>query len=109
MNDPALEGLWKHVLANWDDDRAHGVFLEHCQRTEQLLEAAVRYRGMAGDHQRGALAKKKLDAVTVLAMAKLETSRRSDRPARSRAGAFGLIAFFVLATIGLLVFLGVQR
>lgn len=109
MTDPALESLWKHVLANWDDDRAHGAFLELCQRNDQLLEAAVRYRGMAGDHQRGAVAKKKLDAVTALAMAKLESRRRSDRPAQSRAGAFGLIAFFVLATIGLLLFLGVQR
>ena len=45
-DDPAFVTLWEHVLENWDDDRAHVAFLEHCRHTEQLLPAAVRYRKM---------------------------------------------------------------
>jgi hypothetical protein len=42
-------------------------------------------------------------------MAKLESRRRSDRPARSRLGGVILILLFVAATIALLVLLAGQR
>ncbi len=105
MTDPALEALWKNVLDNWDEDKAHGAFLEHCQNADQLVKAAVRYRGMSGDHERGEAAKKRLQGVAILAMAKLE-SERTKRP-RSRGGLGGwvLVAFFVTATVLLLVYL----
>lgn len=107
--DPALEALWKRVVESWDDEAAHAAFLEHCRRSEGLVEAAVRYRGMVGDHARSAGAKKKLDAVLLLAMAELEVSRPRERKSASHAASYALIAFFVVATIGLLAYSGALR
>ena len=81
MNDAALETLWKHVLDRWDDEAAHRAFLEHCRLSDRLVEAAVRYRGMKGDHTRGALAEKKLAAIAALALTRLEAERS---PARAK-------------------------
>jgi hypothetical protein len=75
MVDSTLELLWKHVVDHWDEDAAHAVFLQHCQATEQLAEAAARYAGMRGDRDRGEAAKKRLEAVTVLATSALIASR----------------------------------
>ena len=107
--DPTLEALWKKVVDHWDDEHAHAAFLDYCRRGERLVEAAVRYRGMAGDHSRSVVAKKKLDAVAMLAMAELEVSRRKSRPPASHAGSYAMIAFFLVATLGLLAYLGVMR
>lgn len=102
MTDPVLEALWKRVLDDWESDAAHGAFLQHCQSTEQLLEAAVRYRGMSGDRDRGPSAEKRLQAVAFLAMAELETAR-SHRPAKQgNAGRWALIVFFVGASLAIL-------
>jgi hypothetical protein len=101
MSDTALEALWKNVLNHWEDEKAHGAFLEQCQRAGMLVEAAVRYRGMAGDRKRGPSAQKRLNSVALLAMAELEQHRTTEHQARSRAGSLVLIIFFVAATIGL--------
>ncbi|HVU04445.1 MAG TPA: hypothetical protein VHE30_21960 [Polyangiaceae bacterium] len=95
MSDAVLEALWKKVLDAWDDEAAHGAFIEHCRATDRLLEAAVRYRGMAGDHVRGAAADKRLKAIALLAVASLETERST--PARNHSGAVSvvLILFFL--------------
>lgn len=107
--DPTLEALWKKVVDHWDDEHAHTAFLEYCRRGERLVEAAVRYRGMVGDHARSTVAKRKLDAVAMLAMAELEVSRQKPRPPERHAGSYAMIAFFLLATVGLLAYLGVMR
>ena len=107
--DPALEALWKRVVDAWDDDAAHAAFLEHCRSNERLVEAAVRYRGMVGDHARSAAAKKKLDAVALLAMAQLDVARQRERRPAKHAGSYAMIAFFLVATVGLLAYLGVVR
>ena len=83
MSDAALEALWKNVVDRWDDEHTHGAFLEHCQNTDQLVEAAVRYRGMAGDRERGDAAQKRLQGVAILAMAKLGHDHDGD-PMRLR-------------------------
>lgn len=99
LSDSALEALWKRCVEDWSDDAAHGAFIEHCHATEQLLEAAVRYRGMAGDHARGPSASKRLEAIAFLALANLETAR-TPRPRSARLGAqIALIVIFVGATI----------
>ena len=105
MTDPALEALWKQVLDRWDDDKAHGAFLEHCRTTDQLVEAAVRYRGMAGDRKRGESAQKRLQGVAILAMSELESARTTHPPGRSRLGSLLLMAFFLAASITLLLYL----
>jgi hypothetical protein len=109
MADSALETLWKHALDHWDSEAAHRAFLEHCQKTEQLVEAAVRYRGMKGDHARGPVAERKLTAITALAFAQLESARTPERPKRSRAMSFVLIVLFIAGTLGLLAYLGPPR
>jgi len=109
MADSALETLWKHALDHWDNDAAHRAFLEHCQKHGQLVEAAVRYRGMKGDHARGAVAEKKLAAITALALARLETARSPNRRKQGRWLGLVLVALFVAATLGLLAYLGPVR
>jgi len=103
--DPALEALWKNVITNWDHDSAHHAFLDHCQRHEALDEAAVRYRGMKGDRDRGPGAEKRLTAVLMLAMSKLEVSRKAPEPRRSGAAKLILIAFFLLGSLLMLAYL----
>ena len=99
MSDPALEALWKQVLDDWADEARHGAFLEYCRATDQLLEAAVRYRGMSGDRSRGVRAEKALSAVAVLAVAKLDQHRSP--PPRKSAARWILVAFFLVATFAL--------
>ena len=109
MNDAGLEVLWKHVTSHWDDEAAHRAFLEHCRVNDRLVEAAVRYRGMKGDHARGALAEKKLAAIAALALTRLETER-SRTPAKRGSGlSYLLIALFVAGTAGLLAYLDASR
>lgn len=102
--DPALEVLWKNVLDRWENEAAHHAFLDHCQRHEALDDAATRYRGMKGDRERGPIAEKRLNAVLLLAMSKLEASR-SDRAASRPIGKLVLIAFFLSGSLALLWFL----
>ena len=66
-HDAVLDALWARVLGAWDDPRAHGALLEHAVRAEGLPEIARRYRALTDDPDRGAVAKKKLDAIVVAA------------------------------------------
>jgi hypothetical protein len=105
MVDAAFEALWKSVLDRWDEERAHGAFLEYCQATEQLAEAAARYRGMTGDRERAAVAEKRLAGIAIVALAKLHATRSPvARPGR-RLGGLVLVACFGLAAAGLLAYL----
>ena len=104
--DPALEALWKNVLDRWELDAAHRAFLDHCQARDALDEAAVRYRGMRGDRERGAGAEKRLNAVLMLAMAKLEVQRGEPQlVASSSLGKLLLVAFFLIGSLLVLWYL----
>lgn len=103
--DPALEALWKHALEHWDNDAAHHAFLQHCERTQALDQAAMRYRGMKGDHERGPGADKRLKAVLMLAMSKLEVSRAEPKAASSVLTKVVLILFFLLGSLVVLGYL----
>lgn len=107
--DPVLEALWKRVLDAWDDDATHAAFLDYCQKSDRLVDAAVRYRGMTGDRSRAPVAEKKLKAVAVLAMTRLEVARQGERRPPARTFSYVLIGFFLLATLGLLAYLGRVR
>ena len=109
QRDPVLEALWKRVTDDWASEDAHQKFLEYCRVREQLVEAAVRYRGMAGDHARAEVAEKKLKAVALLAVAQLQASRTEAPAARNQRGNYLLIAVFLLATFGLLAYLSATR
>jgi hypothetical protein len=109
MVDAAFEALWKSVLDRWQDERAHGAFLEYCQVTNQLAEAAARYRGMKGDRDRSAIADQRLAGIAIVALAQLHATRSpAPRPSR-RFGNLMLIACFALAAIGLLAYLASSR
>jgi hypothetical protein len=103
--DPVLEALWKNVLDRWDNDAAHHAFLEHCRIYDALDEAAVRYRGMKGDHDRGPGAEKRLTAVLMLAMSKLEVSRAEPKAASSAVTKLVLILFFLVGSLLVLRYL----
>ena len=109
MLDAALEALWKQVVDNWDDDKPHGAFLEHCRQTNQLAEAAARYRGMTGDRVRGAAAQKRLDGVAVLAMAALESTRTAELSRRGSGSSLVVLLVFAALTLGLVGYLYVGR
>jgi hypothetical protein len=109
VSDAALETLWKHVLDHWEDEAAHRAFLEQCRVSDRLVEAAVRYRGMKGDHVRGPLAEKKLTAIAALALTRLEANRSPARAKRSAFVSYVLIALFFAGTAGLLAYLDGQR
>lgn len=109
FSDPALEALWKNVLDHWEDDAPHLAFLEYCREKGSLAEAAVRYRGMTGDRERGPIAEKRLKGVAVLAMAQLESTRTPDTVAKRRAGSLVALLLLIAATLGLLVYLALPR
>ncbi len=104
-SDPNLELLWKKVVDDWDNDKAHALFLEHCRATGALPEAAARYRGMAGDRERGPTAEKRLSAVLALALAQLETLRSP--PAEQKKHARGLVwvLLFIAGIVALSIYL----
>jgi hypothetical protein len=77
--DAGREALWKQVVNRWDDPATHGAFLQYCQRTGALSEAAARYRGMSGDHARGEEARRRLAGVVILATQALEVTRSPAR------------------------------
>jgi hypothetical protein len=94
LTDATLEAFWKNVLDNWDKDAAHAQFLQHCQSTQQLAEAAARYAGMRGDRDRGPVARKRLEAVTVLAATSLVSTREDRVPTLPRWFTFVVLFFF---------------
>lgn len=102
VTDPVLDTHWKRVLDDWNDDTAHGAFLEYCEKSDQLLEAAVRYRGMAGDRTRGPSAEKRLAAISMLALSKLESARSVRRSSASRVPQIVLVIFLLASIFSLL-------
>src|SRR3954468_1899090 len=105
MTDAAFEALWKSVLDRWQDERVHGAFLDYCQTTDQLAEAAARYRGMKGDRDRSAVAEQRLAGIAIVALAKLHATRSPVVASGRRIGGLILAGCLGLATAGLLAYL----
>ena len=103
--DPAFDALWKSVLDRWSEDRAHGAFLEYCDATDQLAEAAARYRGMKGDRDRSEIAEKRLAAIAIVAIAKLEATRSPARQGARNGGYLLLAAALGAGLVGLVAYL----
>ena len=102
MSEPVVEALWKNVVDDWDNDAAHVAFLEHCRVSDQLLEAAVRYRGMTGDRARAPSAEKRLEGVALMALSQLEATRTTPRQARRQTAKLMLIFIFLSASLAML-------
>ena len=103
-DDPAFEILWAHVLDNWDDDKAHLAFLEHCQQQDRLLPAAKRYKSLAESEPHQPEAERRLKAVAALAMAKMAQSRTDPSGAKRQAGRLVALIFLIATATGLLIF-----
>lgn len=101
--DPAdravLDALWTGVINGWDDDDRHRKFLDHAREIGALMEAARRYGSLKDDPARGAVAKKRLAAITLLATNELYATRTS-RPTRKAPG--WLVALAVIICVVLL-------
>ena len=108
MGDETLELLWKNALDHWDDDKPHVAFMTYCQNADQLAEAAARYKGMTGDRERGEAAKKWLQGIAMLAIARLESTRTHAPRARRWAGSLLLAAMFLAAALALALHLAAQ-
>jgi hypothetical protein len=105
VGDATLEALWKNALDRWEEDKAHSAFLDYCQETDQLAEAAARYKGMTADRDRGESAQKRLQGIALLAIARLEATRTKSPQAKRQAGSLLLVAVFVAATVALIFYL----
>jgi hypothetical protein len=94
-NDPILEALWKRVVEAWDDEKTHAALIEHAMREQRLPEIAGRYRALSEDPERGAAAKKKLDAIVLAAtqmLMSMKTPKSEKVPLPITLSAFGVCA-----------------
>ena len=105
VGDETLEALWKNTLDHWEEDKAHSAFLSYCQESDQLAEAAARYKGMTADRDRGQSAQKRLQGIAMLAIARLEATRTRSYQARRQAGGMLLVVVFIAATVALIFYL----
>ena len=105
VGDETLELLWKNALDHWNDDKPHAAFLTYCQHTDQLAEAAACYKRMTGDRDRGEAAKKRLQGIALLAIARLESTRSRSPRVKRQTGRLLLAAAFLAATVALILYL----
>jgi hypothetical protein len=102
VEDPLLAALWKKVSDDWDNEAAHGAFLEHCIRTQNLPYAAGLYRAIKEENsERSEKAKKKIDAIVIAAMQMMNQAKTPADPRNNRWLSF--VAFLI--SLGLLVYL----
>lgn len=105
---PAFEALWAHVLEHWQDDKAHRTFLEHCQTHDRLPAAAKRYRELAQSAAHQTQATRQLNAITLLALARMEQTRSGPTVAKRQAGRLVALIFLVAMATSLLIFYGLR-
>jgi uncharacterized membrane protein len=97
--DPAVDALWKQVEEDFEDERRHRAFLESAQGAGQLALAASRYRQAAEDDPaRREAVERRLEQITVLALAQLD-SLKAERVARRRLGPGFLIVLVTLPAL----------
>ena len=80
--DPILEGLWARTLEAWDDEKRHAAMLEHALREKELPDLAARYRALQDDPEKGAIAKKRIDAL-VNAATQMLFAMKTPRPSKT--------------------------
>ncbi len=111
MSDPdraIIDALWGKVVQDFSSAKPHQAFLEQCQRSDQLVEAARRYREHKDslpkdDEQSRSEADKHLDAIAIRAIARLDESRSSPEPSRLMRVLSVLIAMLTLIAVTILM------
>lgn len=96
--DAVLEALWKRVLEAWDDEKAHAALIEHAMREQRLPETAGRYRALVEDPDKGAVAKRKLDAI-VIAATQMLMAMKTPKPGKGVPIPITLSAFGICAVL----------
>ena len=86
------------MLDAWDDEKTHAALIEHAMREQRLPDIAGRYRSLVEDPDRGALAKKKLDAI-VLAATQMLMAMKTPKPGKGVPVPITLSAFGVCAVL----------
>ena len=81
-DDDPLELLWRRALEEWDDDKRHAALLELALSAERLPDLAGKYRSLEKDPERGARAKKRLDAI-VMAATQMLLAMKTPPPPKS--------------------------
>lgn len=106
--DPILEALWAKALTDWDQPSVHEAFIKHCVESEQLGEAAGRYKskvhpdGPDHDDAEQAIARKRLGGIATVALARVqaeseEVQRRKEAgPSRTIVNCAALAVIFGL-------------
>ena len=108
MPDPHLDSLWHDLEGAFDDEPLHAAFLDYCAMTQQLGEAAARYReeahraAEAGETPRAEKAKKRLDGVLIYAMHQIDRAPRTEPDAWPRkARILGVVVGVLLTAVGI--------
>lgn len=97
-DDAVLDALWHRALRAWDDEKVHSAVLDHALRSDALPEIAGRYRALLEDPDRGAMAKKRIDAIVVAASSML-LSTKTPRPDQPVPIAITLTAFGICVVL----------
>ena len=105
-SDPILEGFWRQVVEDWANVERHQHFLDYCQQSDQLVEAATRYRQISSNVDREPVARQRLAAISILALAKLEASRTPAPQAKRHATAILAFALLLATLVAVLIRLG---
>jgi hypothetical protein len=77
-----LDALWSGVVNDWESEERHLKALEHAQKNGLLMELARRYGTLKDDADRAVAAKKRLDAIAMVATSELFATR-TDRGRRA--------------------------
>jgi hypothetical protein len=97
--DAIFDALWARVMASWEDDKVHGALLEYALKSERLPDAAGRYRALKDDPEKGARAKRRLDAIVLAAtqlMLAMKTPPNVKVPLPITMSAFGVFLFMMM-------------
>ena len=102
MTDEGFDALWEKVLEDWDDEKRHAAVLQYALTTELLPDLAGRYRAVQDDAVKGALAKKRIDAIVSTATQMLMAVKSPPPPKSNKwltftAAVMAAIVFSVLA------------
>ncbi|MFO0617349.1 MAG: hypothetical protein U0414_32435 [Polyangiaceae bacterium] len=109
--DPTLEGLWKKVLEDWDDDALHGKLISYAQTSDQLGQAAGLYKSVANAEDSPYRlsptqvldAKKRMNGIAMLAVMHLEAAKTEAGPPKGLFWVRVAAAILVVATAVLVV------
>jgi len=108
LAEDALELLWKRALDAWDDPKPHAALLELALQTERLPDLAGRYRALVDDAEKGAMAKKRIDAILGAATQML-MSMKTPKPTKNPPWLVGLALLGFVMAVGYLFYALARR